>query len=114
MPSPRRRSPADQTTPAARPTLLMPSIRSVAARDRIELTGVPSSMPAEKAWDWLTAQDTLEQGHAEVLPSFYQRAWPQWTQEKVAARYRATVDRAREEFLEQLFPGQERRPDGDD
>lgn len=88
-------------------TLLMPSIRTAGADDAVEVTGVADTIAADRAWNFLTARDTLERGDMDVLLAFYQRAWPQWTHEGAAEQYRAAMAKLQDKFLGDVFGGRD-------
>jgi transcriptional regulator with XRE-family HTH domain len=69
-------------------TLLMPATES--ASDPVAVTGFPEQLPADRLWNWLTADDTLPQIREQVRvlgpqfrDSFRAAAWPIWTRERL-------------------------------
>lgn len=84
-------------------SLLMPSLDAALPDDTVQITGLAMQIPAAKTWDWLTAQDTLQAGEAEVLLSFLLLALPKWKREEVAERYRAASEQLRDRAIADIW-----------
>ncbi|OBJ43113.1 hypothetical protein A5621_00880 [Mycobacterium colombiense] len=79
-------------------TLLMPSVHTVAPQEAVNATALALPAPAERLWEWLTAQGPLL---GTSFFSFAERSWPGWVREKMAGRMTA----ARKKMLDQLYAG---------
>ncbi|HZN80480.1 MAG TPA: helix-turn-helix transcriptional regulator [Mycobacterium sp.] len=77
-------------------TLLMPAVHSVEPQDDVESTGVAVPVPAERLWEWLTAEYPL---FDMEFFEFAGRAWPGWVRERWTERLNA----ARKKGLDGLY-----------
>lgn len=84
-------------------TLLMPDFDTASPDDAVSLTGIETSISASQAWAWLTARDLWEPGYEDALRAFYLRAWPRWTREEVNQRFRAAMQKLREDVERDMF-----------